>query len=468
MIAYVSTRGGEPPRRFQEVLLAGTAADGGLYVPGAWPRWSEAEFAALAGLDYAETAARVIFPFLADSFTLEELRALCREAYAGFNHAAVAPLVQLDADTFLLELFHGPTLAFKDFALQLLGRLFERALARHDHKLAIVGATSGDTGSAAIHALAGRARITVAILHPHGRVSPIQRRQMTTVAAPNVLNIAIRGSFDDCQRLVKALFADAALRAELPLAAVNSINWARIVAQAAYYVWAAVRLGALARPAVFAVPTGNFGDVYAGHVARRMGLPLRTLVVATNENDILARFFATGTYRPARVVATDTPSMDIQLASNFERLLFELADGDGARVRGWMQALAEEGAFEVPAAVRARACALFRAGRADRAETRATIARVHRESGVVVDPHTAVGIAVGRRLRLAGEGPLVCLATAHPAKFPEVVEAVLGQRPQLPPAWADLAQREERFLVLDADLAAVREAVRRHAREVLG
>ncbi len=465
MIRYVSTRGGDGPHGFETVLLTGTARDGGLFVPDRLPAWAPADFAALAGLDYAETAARMIAPFVADTFDAEELRALCREAYAGFDHAAVAPLVQLDADTFLLELFHGPTLAFKDFALQLLGRMFERVLERREGRLAVVGATSGDTGAAAIHALAGRRRITVAILHPHGRVSPVQRRQMTTVEAPNVLNIAVRGSFDDCQRLVKALFADRALADELHLAAVNSINWARIVAQTVYYAWAAVRLGAPARPPLFAVPTGNFGDVYAGHVARRMGLPVRTLVIATNENDILARFLATGHYRPRRPVATDSPAMDIQVASNFERLLFELADGDGARVAGWMAELAERGAFRVPPAVLARARALFRADRADREETRTTIAHIFRESGVMVDPHTAVGIAVGRRLRAAGEGPLVCLATAHPAKFPDAVAAALGERPVLPPAWRDLVRREERFLVLDPDLEAVRAAVRRHARE---
>ncbi|GBD41564.1 Threonine synthase [bacterium HR39] len=341
--------------------------------------------------------------------------------------------------------------------------MFERALSESGRRITVVGATSGDTGSAAIHALAGRRNIAVVILHPHGRVSEVQRRQMTTVTAPNVLNVAVRGTFDDCQRLVKQLFADARLREELGLAAVNSINWARIAAQSVYYAFAAVRLGGLARPVLFSVPTGNFGDVYAGHVARRMGLPLRGLVVATNENDILARFLETGRYEPAGVRPTITPAMDIQVASNFERLLFELFDGDGAAVAAAFRELAERGGFSVPAFVLARARALFRAGRADQEETRRTIAAVHREAGVVIDPHTAVAVAVGRRLRGAGEGPLVHLATAHPAKFPDTVREVLGIRPALPPAWRDLFEREERCMVLDPDPAAIAAAVREHA-----
>lgn len=460
---HVSTRGAAPPASFAEVLLAGTAPDGGLYLPERLPAWCAADFAALSGLDYAETAARVLAPFTAGTFDLDDLRAMAREAYAGFDHAAVAPLVQIGPDEFLLELFHGPTLAFKDFALQLLGRMFERQLQRTGRRITVVGATSGDTGSAAIHALAGRRNIAVVILHPHGRVSEVQRRQMTTVDAPNVLNIAVRGTFDDCQRLVKALFVDVRLRAELDLAAVNSINWARIAAQSVYYVFAALRLGGLARPLLFSVPTGNFGDVYAGHVARRTGLPMRGLVIATNENDILARFLETGRYEPTAVRPTITPAMDIQVASNFERLLFELFDGDGAAVARRLRELGECGHFSVPPSVLARARELFRAGRADQEETRRTIAAVHRESGVVIDPHTAVAVAVGRRLRGAGEGPLVHLATAHPAKFPETVRGVLGIEPELPPAWADLFARREHMLVLDADLAAIAAAVRQHA-----
>ncbi len=464
MIAHVSTRGGAGRRGFEEVLLAGLAEDGGLFLPEDWPRFPREALAALSGLSYPETANRLLRPFVEDCFDEAELAELCARAYAGFAHAATAPLVQIAPDDWLLELFHGPTLAFKDFALQLLGLMFERVLARRGRSITIVGATSGDTGSAAIHAVAGRANMRIVVLHPHERVSAVQRRQMTTVGADNVFNIAVRGTFDDCQALVKAMFADAAFRREQDLAAVNSINWARILAQAVYYVHAALRLGGLERPPVFAVPTGNFGDVYAGYVARRIGLPVRRLIVATNRNDILARFFETGIYRLGEVVPTVTPSMDIQVASNFERLLFDLEDGDGARVRRALENFTKTGELAVEPGRMARLGELFRAGRASEEETRAAIRRVFEESGQVIDPHTAVGVEVGRRLRRPGEGPLVCLATAHPAKFPETVTEATGRRPTLPPHLADLVTREERFVVLDADLAAVQEFVRRTGR----
>ncbi len=460
MILHQSTRGGERGRRFEEVLLAGLAGDGGLFLPESWPQFSKDALAAMEGRSYAETARHILLPFLEDCFEEAELAALCDEAYASFDHAATAPLRQLAADDWLLELFHGPTLAFKDFALQLLGRMFERVLARRGRRITIIGATSGDTGSAAIHAVAGRANMQIVILHPHGRVSAVQRRQMTTVAAENVFNIAIRGTFDDCQALVKAMFADVAFRREQDLAAVNSINWARILAQAIYYVFAALRLGGLERPPLFAVPTGNFGDVYAGYVARRIGLPVRRLLVATNRNDILARFFETGIYRAGEVVPTVTPSMDIQVASNFERLLFELEDRDGARVRRKLEGFARTGELSVDAARLTMLGDLFAAGRAEEEEIRATIRSVFEESGTIVDPHTAVGIHVGRRLRRPGEGPLVCLATAHPSKFPETVEEATGVRPALPPRLADLMERKERFTVLDNDLEAVEAFVR--------
>ncbi|HFA60060.1 MAG TPA: threonine synthase [Rhodospirillales bacterium] len=463
-MAHVSTRGGAGRRGFEEVLLAGLAEDGGLFLPEQWPRFSREALAELNGLSYPETATRLLRPFVEDCFDEAELAELCARAYAGFAHAATAPLVQIAPDDWLLELFHGPTLAFKDFALQLLGLMFERVLARRGRSITIVGATSGDTGSAAIHAVAGRANMRIVVLHPHERVSAVQRRQMTTVDADNVFNIAVRGTFDDCQALVKAMFADAAFRREQDLAAVNSINWARILAQTVYYVHAALRLGGLERPPVFAVPTGNFGDVYAGYVARRIGLPVRRLIVATNRNDILARFFETGVYRLGEVVPTVTPSMDIQVASNFERLLFDLEDGDGARVRRALENFAKTGELAVEPERMARLGELFRAGRATEEETRAAIRRVFEESGQVVDPHTAVGVEVGRRLRRPGEGPLVCLATAHPAKFPETVTEATGRRPTLPPHLADLMTREERFVVLDADLAAVQEFVRRTGR----
>ncbi|MCX8102051.1 MAG: threonine synthase [Geminicoccaceae bacterium] len=457
MTVYVSTRGRAGRRSFEEVLLTGLAEDGGLFLPESWPVLPEARLRALDGADYPTTAAAVLAPFTEGCFTEAELLAMAREAYGGFAHPATAPLRQLDPRLWLLELFFGPTLAFKDFALQLLARMFERVLARREERITIVGATSGDTGSAAIAAVAGRARMRILVLHPHERVSPVQRRQMTTVEAPNVANLAIEGTFDDCQDLVKALFNDAAFRAEQKLAAINSINWARIAAQAAYYVYAALRLGGLERPVGFCVPTGNFGDVYAGHVARRLGLPVDRLIVATNTNDILVRFLATGAYAAGEVVPTSSPSMDIQVASNFERLLFELLDGDGAAVTALMARFARERAFSVAPEVRARARALFEGGAASEAETRSAIARWHRATAgtVLPDPHTAVGLAVAERLRGAASAPLVVLATAHPAKFPDAVEAATGVRPALPVHLADLFARPERFTVLPNDPAAV-------------
>ncbi|MCS6878622.1 MAG: threonine synthase [Geminicoccaceae bacterium] len=459
---YLSTRGRAGRRSFEEVLLAGLAEDGGLFLPERWPALDRDRLEALDGADYPATAAAVLAPFAEGCFEEDELLAMAREAYAGFAHPAVAPLRQLDPSLWLLELFFGPTLAFKDFALQLLARMFERVLVRRDETITILGATSGDTGSAAIAAVAGRRRMRVLILHPHERVSPVQRRQMTTVDAPNVANVAIRGTFDDCQNIVKVLFNDAAFRKEAKLAAVNSINWARIAAQAAYYVYAALRLGCLRRPVGFCVPTGNFGDVYAGHVARCMGLPVHRLLVATNRNDILARFFESGEYRAGEVVQTSSPSMDIQVASNFERLLFELVDGDGAAVAQLMNRFAQERGFAVSSRAHARARALFEAGTADDEQTRATIARWYERTGgaVLVDPHTAVGLAVAERLRGTSSHPLVVLATAHPAKFPEAVERATGRPPPPPVRLADLFARTERFTVLPADPAAVADFLR--------
>ncbi len=462
MTVYVSTRGAAGRRSFEEVLLAGLAEDGGLFLPERWPRLAAADFAALDGAPYAATAAAVLAPFTSGCFAPDELRALCEEAYAGFAHPAVAPLRQLDRSLWLLELFHGPTLAFKDFALQLLARMFERVLERRGGTLTILGATSGDTGAAAIRAVAGRARMRIVILHPHGRISPVQRRQMTTVDAPNVANLAIEGTFDDCQDLVKALFADPAFRAEQSLAAINSINWARIAAQGAYYVQAALCLGGLARPVGFCVPSGNFGDVYAGHVARHLGLPLDRLILATNENDILARFLASGLYAAGRVHATSSPSMDIQVASNFERLLFELLDGDGGALAECMARFARERRILLDADRLARARALLEGGAAAEERVAATIAGWYRATSgdVLLDPHTAVGVAVAERLRGERTAPLVVLATAHPAKFPDAVAAASGVRPRLPAHLADLESRPERLVVLPADVAAVRAQIR--------
>jgi len=459
MVRYVSSRGGVPPCGFEQALLDGLAADGGLYLPESWPRLDRDRLEALRGASYQEVAAAVLAPFVEGALSETELRGLIDEAYAGFDHVAVAPLRQLDADDWLLELFHGPTLAFKDIALQLLGHLFAHFLEKRGRSVTIVGATSGDTGAAAIEAFAGRERVTVVILHPHGRISEVQRRQMTTVAAGNVHNIAIEGTFDDCQALLKTMFDDQGFRARLRLAAVNSINWARVAAQAVYYVTCGLALGAPWRKIAFAVPTGNFGDVYAGYVAARIGLPIAQLIIATNRNDILARFFATGRYSAGEVHPTMSPSMDIQVASNFERLLFDLCERDGAQVRRLMAGFSQRGELSVPADALGRARELFDAASADEAQTGATMAEIFRATGELVDPHTAVGIRVGRQCRLERGTPLVCLATAHPAKFPEAVRGATGVTPALPARLADLHQRAERFDVLPNDLCAVQKHI---------
>jgi threonine synthase len=461
MVRYVSSRGGVPPCDFEQALLDGLAADGGLYLPESWPRLDRDRLEALRGASYQEVAATVLAPFVEGALTEAELRPLIDKAFAGFEHVAVAPLRQLDANDWLLELFHGPTLAFKDIALQLLGHLFEHFLAKRGRSVTIVCATSGDTGAAAIEAFAGCPRMRIVILHPHGRISEVQRRQMTTVAAANVHNIAIEGTFDDCQALLKAMFDDQAFRARLQLAAVNSINWARVVAQAAYYVTCGLALGAPWRKIAFAVPTGNFGDVYAGYVAAQLGLPIAQLIVATNRNDILARFFATGEYSAGEVHPTISPSMDIQVASNFERLLHDLCDRDGEQVRRLMAGFSQRGELSVAEDALGRARELFDAGSADEAQTSATMAEVFRTTGELVDPHSAVGIRVGRQCRLDPVTPLVCLATAHPAKFPEAVRRATGVTPSLPPRLADLHQRAERFDVLPNDLCAVQNHIQR-------
>lgn len=460
---YVSTRGAAPVLGFDEVLLAGLARDGGLYVPQAWPRLAPDDIAALAGLPYAEVAHRVMRPFLGDAMDDAALAAILRDAYAGFRHPAVAPLKQLDARTWLLELFHGPTLAFKDYALQVVGRLFDHVLEARDERVTIVGATSGDTGSAAIEACRDRARVDIFILHPKDRVSEVQRRQMTTVDAPNVFNIAVEGTFDDCQDLVKAMFNDAPFRDELRLSAVNSINWARILAQIVYYFVAAVALGAPARSVAFAVPTGNFGNVYAGHAARRMGLPISRLIVGSNRNDILPRFFETGSLQAAEVHPTLSPSMDIQVSSNFERLLFDLYDGDGRAVGEAMGEFRRTGHLAAGQGRLARAKEVFGALRLDDDETLNVMARLHRETGEIVDPHSAIGIAAAEA-EAERAHPVVALATAHPAKFPDAVERACGVRPTLPPSLSDLFERPERMTVLPNDLATVEKHVRSRAR----
>ncbi|MSP67180.1 MAG: threonine synthase [Alphaproteobacteria bacterium] len=463
---YISTRGQAPALSFEDVLLAGLAPDGGLYLPETWPQLLPAEIAALAGLSYAEAAARLVQPFVGDTFPPAELARIMVEAYRRFDHPAVAPLAQFGPGEWLLELHHGPTLAFKDLALQVLGLMFDRVLARRRQRLTVVAATSGDTGSAAIEACRDRAAIDLFVLHPRGRVSDVQRRQMTTVWSDNIHNLAIEGTFDDCQALVKAMFADAALRDDLRLGAVNSINWARIMMQVVYYVTAAVALGAPERSIAFAVPTGNFGDVYAGYAAHQMGLPVARLLVATNQNDILARFLASGVYARGEVHATASPSMDIQVASNFERLLFDLYDREGAAVADAMAAFAASGWLDVGEARLERARALFEGCAVDEGGAAAAIARVHRETGIVIDPHTAVGVAAGAACRGDPAVPMVFLATAHPAKFPGAVAAATGLAPALPPRLADLAQRPERFDALPNDLEIVKAYVRSRARTV--
>ncbi|MBL27327.1 MAG: threonine synthase [Rhodospirillaceae bacterium] len=458
---YVSTRGGAPAIAFDEVVLSGMAPDGGLYLPDHWPALSEEAIAAMAGECYAEVAVRVMTPFLGDAIDHETFRGIVEDAYAGFANHAVAPLRQIDGSEWLMELFHGPTLAFKDVALQLLGRLFEHLLEKKGRHVTIVGATSGDTGSAAIEAFKGREHVTIVILHPHGRVSEVQRRQMTTVDAPNVHNVAIDGNFDDCQALVKELFADAAFREEIGLAAVNSINWARVMAQAVYYFTAAVALGAPGRRVAFSVPTGNFGDVFAGYVAARMGLPIERLIVATNRNDILARFFDSGQYVPGDVSPTLSPSMDIQVASNFERLLFDLFDGDGARVAALMDTLKSARRFGVDEGVLDRARTLFDSTSVAEEDTIETMRRLYSDYALTIDPHTAVGVAAGRVRHHMPATPLVTLSTAHPAKFPDAVVKATGVHPALPPHLDALMTLPERCTPLANDLAKLRDYIRR-------
>jgi len=446
-LRYVSTRGSAPALDFEEVLLTGLAADGGLYVPQSWPSLAPAELTALRGRPYVDVALSVIRPFVGDAIPERELETIVADAYAGFRHAAVTPLAQLAPDRWLLELFHGPTLAFKDVAMQLLARLMDRALAKRGRRATIVVATSGDTGGAAVEAFREASRVDLFVLHPKGRVSDVQRRQMTTVLAPHVHNIAIEGTFDDAQALVKAMFADRAFAKRTGLAAVNSINWARIVAQAVYYVASALALGAPARALSFAVPTGNFGDVYAGFVAKRLGLPIDRLLVATNVNDILDRALRTGRYEVRTVEPTESPSMDIQVSSNFERLLFEASGRDAGEVGGLMASLAQSGAFTIPDATLARIQAHFDSGRVDGAAMRALMAETLAGTGELIDPHTAVGCAAASAFAVEGT-PMVTLATAHPAKFPDAVEAATGVRPALPLWLSDLGEREERFAVL--------------------
>jgi len=460
---YISTRGSAAALDFEGVTLAGLASDGGLYLPAEWPRFSEAEIAAMAGLPYAELATQVMLPFVEGSLTEDELRSLCKEAYGRFAHDAVTPLVQLSERQWLLELFHGPTLAFKDVALQLLGLLFETFLSRRKSNLTIIGATSGDTGSAAIDAVAGREGVDIFMLHPKGRVSEVQRRQMTTVCAPNVHNIAIEGSFDDAQAMVKRMFGDAEMTERFNIGAVNSINWARLMAQVVYYFASGLQLGAPHRQIAYSVPTGNFGDVFAGYVAAQMGLPVAQLIVATNVNDILHRALSDGDYSTGTVTPTATPSMDIQVSSNFERLLFDCGGRDGAAMAAQMRAFEADRAMRLTNAQREGAAGLFTSARVDQDQVLQALRWAHEHAGEVIDPHTAVGLHAALASDLDPAIPLVTLATAHPAKFPDAVERATGLRPSLPSRVGDLFAREEEFVELPGEYETVRDFVSKHA-----
>jgi len=461
-VRYISTRGSAPALGFEDVLLAGLARDGGLYVPETWPKLPPETIAALAGRPFAEIAVEVIEPFTGGAFSRGDLLRMAGSAYATFGHPAVTPLVQIGSDLWILELFHGPTLAFKDVAMQLLARLMDDVLQRRGQRATIVGATSGDTGGAAIEAFRGSSAVDVVILYPAGRVSDVQRRMMTTPREANVHAVAIEGTFDDCQALVKAMFNDHAFRDRMCLAGVNSINWARIVAQVTYYFAAAVALGAPHRPVSFAVPTGNFGDIFAGYVARQMGLPIERLVIGSNTNDILPRTVATGVYEKRGVTATTSPSMDIEVSSNFERYLFEAQSRDAALIRAQMAALAQSGRFEVRGGPE-RLARDFSAASATEPEVADTIRRTRLASGYMADPHTACGLIAAERCLPSGATPRVVLATAHPAKFPDTMAAILGEQPGLPPRLASLMSDPERTSLLPNDLRAVERFIETRA-----
>jgi len=457
-VKYISTRGAAPILSFEEAMLSGLARDGGLYLPESIPTLSHGDIAALSGLPYEEIAFRIMRPFIGETFTDDEFAEIIAKTYAGFGHDARAPLVQLAENHFLLELFHGPTLAFKDFAMQLIGQLFEASLKRSGNRVTIVGATSGDTGSAAIEAFRGLEAVDVFILYPHGRVSEVQRRQMTTPSESNVHALAMDGHFDDCQARVKDMFNDFDFRDGVRLAGVNSINWARVLAQVVYYFSSAVSLGAPHRKVSFTVPTGNFGDIFAGYIAKRMGLPIEQLVVATNQNDILHRCLATGEYRPDGVVPSISPSMDIQVSSNFERALFYAYGGDGAAISALMDEL-KEGGFKVSQGAREALSETFNSGRVSEEDTLATIRNTFARTGELLCPHSAVGVQVANAQRI-GHTPMITLATAHPAKFPDAVKSASGVHPALPPRMADLFDRDERVTRIGNDLGAIETLIR--------
>ena len=460
---YVSTRGEAPVLGFSDALLAGLARDGGLYLPESYPQFSAEDIRNLRGKSYVEIALAVLSPFVNGEIPAAEFEKMVRESYGSFRHDAVCPLVQTGANEYVLELFHGPTLAFKDVAMQLLSRMMDYTLAERGQRATIVGATSGDTGGAAIEAFAGRDNTDIFILFPHGRVSPVQQRQMTSSAASNVHALSIDGNFDDCQNLVKGMFNDLNFRDTLSLSGVNSINWARIMPQIVYYFTSAISLGAPDRKVSFTVPTGNFGDIFAGFVAKQMGLPIDHLIIATNDNDILSRTIATGSYAMRGVEQTSSPSMDIQISSNFERLLFESYGRDAAAVRGLMRSLGQSGEFTIADAPLKTIREQFAAGRSTVAETAATIDSVLKQDGYLLDPHSAIGVKVARE-NADTASPMVVLATAHPAKFPDAVKDACGVSPALPAWLSDLMERKEHFTRLQNDLKVVEDHIRSHSR----
>lgn len=463
MVRYVSTRGDATPKSFTDVLLAGMAPDGGLYVPTEWPQLDVQD---LTGLSYTDIAYRVIHPFVGGDIPDKDLRDMIGQTYGDhFKHTAVAPLVQLGPSLWVLELFHGPTLAFKDYALQLVGRLFDYVLEKKGRRATIVGATSGDTGSAAIEACRECEHIDIFILHPEGRTSEVQRRQMTSVNSPNVFNIAVKGNFDDCQSMVKSFFADQSFREDMNLSAVNSINWARIMAQIVYYYVAAAALQTSGRKISFAVPTGNFGNIYAAYCAKKMGLPIDRLIIGSNRNDILTRFFETGAMTAGAVEPSLSPSMDIQVSSNFERFLYDVMERDGSAVSASMESFRKTGAYALSEEQMKAARAVFSARRASDADTSSTIKNCHLETGYVMDPHTAVGLFAALGVERDPAIPLVTLACAHPAKFPDSVEKSTGIHPGLPPHLADLYDRKEIFTVLPNDIKQVETFIREKSQQ---
>lgn len=464
---YISTRGQAPKLGFEDTLLTGLARDGGLYVPETWPGLSAAKIAKFAGQSYGAVAAEVMRPFVGKTLGGKPLEGAIAAAYGTFRHQAVAPLTQIDEGLWLMELFHGPTLAFKDVALQLLGQLYDRVLKTRGERITVVGATSGDTGSAALEACKNRDAIDIFILHPKGRVSEVQRRQMTTIDAGNVHNIAIDGSFDDCQDLVKAMFNDGKFRDRINMAAVNSINWARVMAQIVYYVTAAVALGAPDRKVSFAVPSGNFGNVYAGYAAKAMGLPIEQLIVGSNRNDILTRFFTKGSMKINGVTPSLSPSMDIQVSSNLERLLFDLFDRKGEKLADAMQDFRKSGKFTAPTRHWGKIEKSFHASRLDDKQTLGVMRDIHARTGMLVDPHSAIGLATALDARKAAKKsgtPIVALATAHPAKFPDAVEQATGIRPSLPAHLAHILSAKERLSELPNDLGKVQDFVLSHTQ----